>query len=374
MKQKEQQVIVDYNDLQGWRTAEGEEQRYIKGFLMYVLHESIGEIIFKSMIAWVMWMIFLIFAGGVLALIAKFPNLAIEDGILKTVLLIVFTLVFAIVFGAVAFTFTFDKSKAECRSRLFAGNFEVLDVSIVEWLRGSGTGSVRVADLQGLETSRWCNCYYKEKHPITEGLLVKVERKNATIQEFWVIPKFVKNGQTYKYGRHYLRQYEMKRKNRRAALLKRVCKRALSVVVILYAVFVVASCVDDCIKFSNDGYTEVYATVTYVHNYRTSHTSPGTGGTWRANGYLEWEYDGITHMYNELYDLPSDAQEGDMIPIMVDSETGLLTRSSGAGFVILSCLLHVAGCFVVLVFLRGNPRKLNRSNYVKEDVKDKIIG
>lgn len=216
MEQREQQIITNCEELQGWRIPEGEEQDYIKGFLMKQLNAV------RTNLPWVYGIplfLFMVSAYGCLYSIVLFIEefafwVTSLEKLFVGIVLVLFSTMLAVVFGKITLHLIKDTERKECVSLLYNGNMEVLDVSITKVYPSSHVGfrTVEVMSGQGQKYSQPFTCYSYEGHHITEGLLVKVVRENAKKPNFWVIPVYIQNGKTYKIGMEYLRKYRMKRK------------------------------------------------------------------------------------------------------------------------------------------------------------------
>lgn len=73
--------------------------------------------------------------------------------------------------------------------------------------------------------------------------------------------------------------------------MKNMLKRFVRICTIIWLVLVILTTISEIVKYTTGGYVKVDATVTYVNYFKDRSRHGGSYN--RANGYLEWEYDGF---------------------------------------------------------------------------------
>ena len=129
-------------------------------------------------------------------------------------------------------------------------------------------------------------------------------------------------------------------------------KRIIRLCAILWGLCIVIVLVSECAKCISGGYVEVDATVVLVRHYKNRST--GGGYYNRANGYVNWEYNGEMIFGDRLVDLPVDAQEGDIKRIWVDAKTGEYSIMQGIWSTLIGCLIHILFCVLILKYVKVN--------------------
>ena len=151
--------------------------------------------------------------------------------------------------------------------------------------------------------------------------------------------------------------------------MKNMLKRLVRICTILWLVLVILTTIGEIVKYTTGGYVQVDATVTYV-NYFVNRSSHG-GSYNRANGYLEWEYDGLTCVSIERVGLPADAKVGDTKTIWIDAKTGEYTILQGLFYALFGLGVHILICVMVLKFVKvKKPVKVQAENVEKMEEKN----
>ena len=132
--------------------------------------------------------------------------------------------------------------------------------------------------------------------------------------------------------------------------MKNKAKRFIHICAIIWIILTIIVTFANVIKYISGGYRKVDATIIEV-NYFAGYSKAGNYYD-RANGYVEWEYDGEIFESEERIDFPADAQEGDNIEIWIDAKNGEYALWKGLLYAFFACGINVLICVIILKFVK----------------------
>ena len=132
-------------------------------------------------------------------------------------------------------------------------------------------------------------------------------------------------------------------------------RKLIRICAVIWAILIALTAASEIVKYSSGGYVKVDAIVTWVNHFEGWSRSGGYYD--RANGYVEWEYKGLSFVSDERSDLPAEAKEGDTKSIWIDAKTGEYTVVQGLWYSLIGSALHILFCVLILKFVKVEKGK-----------------
>lgn len=336
-------TVDELVELKGWRKP-AEELQYLQGALLDHINDSKRGNRFVHIIYLVS---IPLCVSGILTifnfLFHEYRTVEVFDVLLFVIALIALSA--WLIFTVKGFYHSLFPKEGVYSKLIKDGDFSVCDATIkdIHCLHSTNSRNIMLANIADKE-GNYCNesirCDWTRWLQVgTHVYLTSYEI--APNKYFYKIYPSISNGENKEAGDYGMKLYH-KYVVKKPSVLGNGIKRIWAFLLIAYLFLSLIGGVMEISNYVTGRYTQIDATVIYVHNYTSD-------GTKHANGYIEWEHNGQRFSNEEddhYMDLRDDAKVGDKKAIWIDNETGEFQSKDG----IISSITMVLAVILIEIF------------------------